>query len=120
MTPTGSFQGSNRLTWTTSGSLARTLYWRTISSTNGRGISRFLTESGSMHGGANTVRSRGMPAGTNSGIVHTEASYCSTKPWKNFHTVGFASVRSMWQRQIHLVFSCATPALRAYSSIAAG
>ena len=56
-----------------------------------------------MHGGANTVRSRGMLAGTNSGIVHTDASYCSTKLWKNFHTVGFASVRSMWQRQIHFV-----------------
>ena len=62
-----------------------------------------------MHGGANTVRSRGMPAGTNSGIVHTDASYCSTNPWKNFHTFGFASVRSMWQRQIHFVLSCATP-----------
>ena len=57
---------------------ARTPYCRTISSTNGRGISRFFTESGSMHGGANTARSCGMPSGTNSGIVHTDASYCST------------------------------------------
>ncbi len=40
-----------------------------------------------MHGGANTVRSRGIDAGTNSGIVHTDASYCSTNVWKNFHTV---------------------------------
>ncbi len=27
--------------------------------------------------------SRGIVAGTNSGIVHTDASYCSTKRWKN-------------------------------------
>src|SRR5207249_5508448 len=85
-----------RLTCTTSGSRGRTPYWRLISSTKGRGISRFLTECGSMHGGANTVLSRGIDSGTNSGIVHTDASYCSMKLWKNFHTVWFASVRSMW------------------------
>jgi hypothetical protein len=66
-----------------------------ISTQNGIGRSRFLTESGSMHGGAWTTRSIFNDAGTNSGIVHTEAWYCSTNGRKNSQTLGLATVRSM-------------------------
>ena len=52
-----------------------------------------------------TMRSFGIESGTNCGIVHTDASYCSTNGRKNSNTCGFASVRSMWQRQIHFVLS---------------
>ena len=66
-----------------------------------------------MHGGAITTRSICSELGTNCGIVHTDASYCSTNGRKNSNTCGFASVRSMWQRQIHFVLSGATPWPRA-------
>ena len=56
-----------------------------------------------MQGGACTTRSISSDAGTNSGIVHTDASYCSTKGRKNSHTFGFASVRSMWHRHTQRV-----------------
>ena len=104
ITPTGSFHGSNRLTWHTIGRCTSTPYWRASSWQNGIASSRFLTDSGSMHGGACTTRAMSSDAGTNSGIVHTDASYASTNGRKNSHTVGLASVRSMWQRQIHVVF----------------
>src|SRR3954470_6687174 len=104
MTPSGSFQGSYRLTWQSIGRFGSMPYCLQISPTNGPGSSRFLTESGSMHGGAWTTRSIVSDAGTNSGIVHTDASCCSTYGRKNSHTSGFASVRSMWQRHTHFVF----------------
>ena len=74
MTPTGSFHGSKRLTWHTIGRCGSMPYWRVISSQNGVARSRFFTESGSMHGGACTMRSISRLAGTNSGIVQTDAS----------------------------------------------
>src|SRR3954465_6557615 len=83
-------------------------YCLVISLTNGAGRSRFFTDSGSMHGGACTTRSIESDAGTNSGIVQTDASCCSTYGRKNSHTSGLASVRSMWHRQIHLVLGALT------------
>ncbi len=121
ITPTGSFQGSKRLTWHTIGRPTSTPYWRVSSLQNGGASSRFFTDSGSMHGGACTTRSIVSDAGTNSGIVHTDASCSSTNGRKNSHTVGLASVRSMWQRQIHLVSAIAPPSRsRRKLSIAAG
>ena len=104
ITPIGSFHGSNRLTWHTTGRCGSMPYWRVISVQNGIARSRFFTDSGSMHGGAWTIRSICRLAGTNSGMVHTDASYCSTNGRKNSHMSGCASVRSMWQRHIHFVF----------------
>ena len=57
ITPTGSFHGSNRLTWHTIGRCTSTPYWRVSSWQNGIASSRFFTDSGSMHGGACTTRS---------------------------------------------------------------
>ena len=104
MTPIGSFHGSNRLTCTMSGSCGRTPYCRMISSTNGRGSSRFFTESGSMHGGANTMRSmrhasRARTAASSTPTRRTARRTAGRTPRR----CGFASVRSMWQRQIHFV-----------------
>ena len=53
-------------------------------------------------------------------IVHTDASWRSTYGRKNSHTSGRASVRSMWQRQIHLVSGRFTPESPMKLSIAAG
>src|SRR6478752_9855229 len=104
MTPSGSFHGSYRLTWHRVGRSGSMPYCFEISRTNGAGRSRFFTESGSMHGGACTTRSIESDDGTNSGMVQTDASCCSTYGRKNSQTSGLASVRSMWHRQIHLVF----------------
>ena len=41
-----------------------------------------------MHGGASTMLSMSSDAGTNSGIVNTAASYCSTNGWKKSQIVG--------------------------------
>ena len=78
MTPSGSFQGSYRLTWHSIGRSGSMPYCLTISRMNGAGRSRFFTDSGSMHGGACTMRSIESDDGTNSGMVHTDASCCST------------------------------------------
>ena len=73
MTPIGSFHGSYRLTWHTIGRLASMPYCFAISMQNGSGRSRFFTDSGSMQGGAWTMRSMSSDAGTNCGMVHTDA-----------------------------------------------
>ena len=78
MTPSGSFHGSYRLTWQSIGRSGSMPYCLQISRMNGSGRSRFFTDSGSMHGGACTIRSIVSDAGTNSGMVHTEASCIST------------------------------------------
>ena len=56
-----------------------------------------------MHGGAVTMLSIDNESGTNWSIVQTDASWRSTYGRKNSQTSSRASVRSMWQRQIHLV-----------------
>ena len=121
ITPTGSFHGSNRLTWQTIGRLTSTPYCLVSSWQNGMARSRFFTDSGSMHGGAYRTCAMSSVPGTNSGIVHTEASCSSTNGRKNSHTFGFAAVRSMWQRQIQVV-SCICPPRRSRRklSMAAG
>ena len=57
MTPIGSFHGSKRLTWHTIGRFGSMPYCFAISRQNGVARSRFFTDSGSMHGGACTMRS---------------------------------------------------------------
>ena len=104
MTPTGSFHGSNRLTCTMSGSFGSHAVLPDDLVHERRGQLEVLhrqrvdarrREHDAVHSASTS--------GTNSGIVHTDASYCSTNGWKNSNTCGFASVRSMWQRQIHFV-----------------
>ena len=121
ITPTGSFQGSKPVTWHTMGRWTSTPYCLVSSWQNGIVIEAFLTERGSMHGGACSTFAMSSDAGTNSGIVHTYVSWSSTNGRKNSHTFGFAAVRSMWQRQIHVV-SCIRPPRRSRRklSIAAG
>ena len=62
------------------------LYCLAISMQNGVAKSRFFTDNGSMQGGACTILSIFNDAGTNSGIVQTDASWSSMYGRKNSHT----------------------------------
>ena len=80
-----------------------------ISWQNGIASSRFFTDSGSMHGGACTTRSiverrRGRTPASSTPTRRAARRTGGRTPTPS----GFASVRSMWQRQIHFVCRAAS------------
>ena len=74
MTPTGSFHGSNRLTWQTIGRFVSMPYCLQISWQNGVGELEVLHRQRVDARRRVTTRSISSDAGTNSSIVHTDAS----------------------------------------------
>ena len=102
MTPSGSFQGSNRETWVTRG--------RSGSTPNGVRtpcqvdsiIGAFFGLSGSIEGGMNARTGPCTPGWTYSSAVKMAASYRFTMGSKKSQTGRYGAERSMWQRQIHL------------------
>ena len=89
ITPTGSFHGSKRLTWQTIGRCTSTPYWL------GELLAERHRQLEVLHRERVDARRRvharapcRATSGTNSGIVHTDASCSSTNGRKNSHTVG--------------------------------
>ena len=100
MTPSGSFQGSKRETWVTSGRSVRipihSSTWRAVSS----GSPRFLGLRGSIAGGMISATGVGRSVGTNSAIVKTDASNSARKGRTKLQMAAFAFAVSMCERQI--------------------
>jgi hypothetical protein len=74
ITPSGSFHGSNRDTWVTSGASRRTPIQSSTCRAVTRVRGRFFGLSGSIAGGAIATRAIGRSGGTNSRSVKTAAS----------------------------------------------
>ena len=100
MTPSGSFHGSKRDTWVTSGRSVRmpihSSTWRAVVS----GSARFLGLRGSIAGGMISTTGVGRSVGTNSAIVNTEVSYSARNGRRKLQMAAFAFAVSMCERQI--------------------
>ena len=100
MTPSGSFHGSKRETWSSSGRAGSTPNWSTMNAASCSASAMFLGASGSIAGGWITTGGSSVPAGTYSGMWKIAASYPRIAGSRKSSTSRFGVEMSMWQRQI--------------------